>query len=115
MHKREQYYLTPLALVGETAQQMPHWIAAGVAQGAGLTPVRTSDGKQVLAELRKERPAKLRLILVLTGDLVSSHEDELKEMGVDAVCPKPVDIPCLLAILAAAGVNFRADTTEPAR
>src|SRR5690348_2284508 len=28
-----QYYLTPLALVGETALQMPQWIAAAVAQG----------------------------------------------------------------------------------
>ena len=26
----EQYYLTPLALVGETAQQMPQWIEAGL-------------------------------------------------------------------------------------
>ena len=71
------------------------------------------DGKQVLAELRKDRPAELRHILVLTGDLVSSHEDELKMMGVDAVCPKPVDIPCLLSILAAAGENLRPDSTEP--
>jgi signal transduction histidine kinase/ActR/RegA family two-component response regulator len=71
------------------------------------------DGKQVLAELRKNRPQELRLILVLTGDLVSSHEDELKAMGVDAVCPKPVDIPCLLSILAAAGMNLRTDATEP--
>jgi PAS domain S-box-containing protein len=70
------------------------------------------DGKQVLAELRKSRPSDLRLILVLTGDLVSSHEDELKAMGVDAVCPKPVDIARLLAILAAAGVNLRADEME---
>jgi signal transduction histidine kinase/CheY-like chemotaxis protein len=71
------------------------------------------DGKQVLAELRKDRPQELRLILVLTGDLVSSHEDELKVMGVDAVCPKPVDIPCLLSILAATGMNLRPDATEP--
>jgi CheY-like chemotaxis protein len=71
------------------------------------------DGKQVLAQLRKNRPEELRLILVLTGDLVSSHEDELKAMGVDAVCPKPVDIPVLLSILAAAGMNLRSDTTEP--
>ncbi|HEV8378383.1 MAG TPA: ATP-binding protein [Tepidisphaeraceae bacterium] len=70
------------------------------------------DGKQVLAELRKDRPSQLRLILVLTGDLVSSHEDELKALGVDAVCPKPVDIPVLLSILAAAGMNLRPDTTE---
>jgi transposase len=44
-----QYSLTPLALVGETAQQMSHWIAAGVAQGDRLTGVMTDDGQQVLA------------------------------------------------------------------
>jgi len=46
----EQYYLTPLALVGETAQQMPQWIEAGVARGDGLTPVLSDDEKQVLAQ-----------------------------------------------------------------
>jgi transposase len=35
--------------VGETAQQMPHWIAAGVAQGDRLPGVMTDDGQQVLA------------------------------------------------------------------
>ena len=46
-----QYYLTPLALVGETAHQMPAWIEAGVAQGDDrLTPVLAEDGKQVLAQ-----------------------------------------------------------------
>jgi len=71
------------------------------------------DGKQVLTELRNNKPPELRHTFVLTGDLVSSHEDELKEMGVDAVCAKPVDIPCLLSILAAAGENLRPDSTEP--
>src|SRR5712691_3855380 len=46
----EQYYLTPLAQVGETAQQMPDWIEAGVARGDTLTPVRADDQKQVLAQ-----------------------------------------------------------------
>ncbi len=46
----EQYYLTPLALVGETAQQMPAWIEAGIAQGEELTEVLSEDGKQVLAQ-----------------------------------------------------------------
>jgi transposase len=45
-----QYYLTPLALVGETAELMPVWIEAGVQQGAGLTAVLGEDGKQVLAQ-----------------------------------------------------------------
>src|SRR5437899_1025890 len=46
----EQYYLTPLALVGETAQQMPEWIQAGVARGNALTQVLADDEKQVLAQ-----------------------------------------------------------------
>jgi transposase len=47
---REQYYLTPLALVGETGQQMPGWIAAGVAREEALTQVQSDDEKQVLAQ-----------------------------------------------------------------
>src|SRR5437763_3405699 len=45
-----QYYLTPLALVGETGQQMPDWIQAGVAQGEQLIQVLSDDEKQVLAQ-----------------------------------------------------------------
>src|SRR5947209_595426 len=45
-----QYYLTPLALVGETAKLMPDWIQAGVAQGNALTQVLADDEKQVLAQ-----------------------------------------------------------------
>ena len=45
-----QYYLTPLAQVGETAQQMPDWIQEGVARGDGLTQVQSDDEKQVLAQ-----------------------------------------------------------------
>src|SRR5712691_9040138 len=46
----EQYYLTPLAQVGETAKQMPDWIQAGVARGEALTAVLSDDEKQVLAQ-----------------------------------------------------------------
>jgi PAS domain S-box-containing protein len=59
------------------------------------------DGRQVLRELRGQRPAELRHIFVLTGDLVSVDEPELRAMGVDAVCAKPVDVPCLLGAIAA--------------
>lgn len=45
-----QYYLTPLALVGQTAQQMPAWIEAGVKQSDCLTEVMSEDGKHMLAE-----------------------------------------------------------------
>ncbi len=47
---REQYYLTPLALLGETAQQMPDWIQAGVARGDAVTQVLSDDEQQVLAQ-----------------------------------------------------------------
>jgi transposase len=50
LEAQQQYYLTPLAWVGETAQQMPAWIAAAVAQGDRLTQVLAEDGKQVLAQ-----------------------------------------------------------------
>lgn len=50
LQERGQYYLSPLALVGETAQQMPQWIEADLAQAEGLTPVLAEDGEQVLAQ-----------------------------------------------------------------
>jgi transposase len=50
LQAQQQYYLTPLALVGETAELLAHWIAAAVAQEDRLTQVRSLDGKQVLAQ-----------------------------------------------------------------
>jgi transposase len=50
LQEQGQYYLTPLALVGETAQQMPTWIEAGIKQGDGLTAVLDEDGEQVVAQ-----------------------------------------------------------------
>src|SRR2546426_3491721 len=47
---QQQYYLTPLAQVGETAQQMPDWIEAGVARGEALTQEQSDDEQQVLAQ-----------------------------------------------------------------
>ncbi len=49
LQAQQQYYLTPLALVGEAGQQMPAWIEAGVKQADSLTPVLAEDGKQLLA------------------------------------------------------------------
>ncbi|MFL5658347.1 MAG: IS1634 family transposase [Ktedonobacteraceae bacterium] len=50
LEAHEQYYLTPLALVGETAERLPEWIEAGVAQEDELTQVLAEDEKQVLAQ-----------------------------------------------------------------
>src|SRR5881227_1253739 len=50
LQAQQQYYLAPLALVGETAELLPAWIEAGVAQEDRLTQVWSEDGKQVLAQ-----------------------------------------------------------------
>src|SRR5437660_8368308 len=50
LEAQQQYYLTPLALVGETAELLPAWIEAAVKQGDGLTSVLSEDGEQVLAQ-----------------------------------------------------------------
>jgi transposase len=47
---QQQYYLTPLTLVGETAELLPAWIEAGSKQGEGLIAVLSEDGEQVLAQ-----------------------------------------------------------------
>jgi transposase len=44
-----QWYLTPLAWVGETAQQRPEWIATGLAR-ADLTAVRALEDETIIAE-----------------------------------------------------------------
>lgn len=44
-----QYYLMPQALTGETAQQMPGWIEAGLT-GRELTPVYAPDETSLIAE-----------------------------------------------------------------
>ena len=50
----EQYYLTPLALVGETAQLMPDWIEAGVAGGEALIIVGESEHHSVAQQLLRD-------------------------------------------------------------
>jgi transposase len=45
-----QYYLTPLAQVGETAALMAGWIADGIAQEKSLKQVPKVDGEQVIAQ-----------------------------------------------------------------
>jgi transposase len=50
LEAQQQYYLTPLALVGETAELLPAWIETGLKQGDGLTTVLDEDGKRVLAQ-----------------------------------------------------------------
>jgi transposase len=50
LQEQGQYYLTPLAQIGETAEFLPGWIEVGVAKGKALTSIMSEDGKRVLAE-----------------------------------------------------------------
>lgn len=50
VQQQGQYYLTPLAQVGETASVMDGWIAAGLTQGNHLKPVQSTDGKELIAQ-----------------------------------------------------------------
>src|SRR5450755_4300735 len=50
VQQQGQYYLTPLAQVGETASVMDCWIADGLRQGTHLKLVQSTDGKEVIAQ-----------------------------------------------------------------
>src|SRR5450432_4455682 len=53
IHARAHHYLTPLALVGTTAQQMPAWIAAArtaLQTRLGLAMAETEEAEQAWEE-----------------------------------------------------------------
>ena len=50
-----------------------------------------SDGFEVLKVLHARRPARLRALIVLTGDLASRSREEMDLLGTDAILQKPVD------------------------
>jgi transposase len=50
LQAQQQYSLTPLALVGQTAERLPAWIEAGLKQAEDLTTVLSEEGKQILAQ-----------------------------------------------------------------
>src|SRR3989442_6423221 len=49
MQEQGQYYLTPLAQVGETAQQMPQWIEAGGGHGESFVQLLARGRRQGIA------------------------------------------------------------------
>jgi len=50
LQAESQYYLMPLALVGETGQHMPDWIRAGLDSASPMTLVYGPDDQTVIAE-----------------------------------------------------------------
>ena len=57
------------------------------------------DGREILRTLRDNRPASLRGILVLTGDLTQARVTEIRSLGADGLIGKPIDLPRLLNTL----------------
>jgi signal transduction histidine kinase len=57
------------------------------------------DGREVLRSVRDRRPAGLRAVLVLTGDLTPARLDEVRRLGADVLLGKPIDVNKLMADL----------------
>lgn len=57
------------------------------------------DGREVLKALQAHRPAGLKGVLVLTGDLTRERLEEVKRLGADALIGKPIAIQQLVATL----------------
>ncbi|HLJ09583.1 MAG TPA: ATP-binding protein [Planctomycetaceae bacterium] len=57
------------------------------------------DGREVLRSLQASRPAGLKGIVVLTGDVTRERISEIKSLGADFLIEKPIDFPKLVQIL----------------
>jgi signal transduction histidine kinase/CheY-like chemotaxis protein len=57
------------------------------------------SGHDVLAAVRDRRPAGLKTILVLTGDVSDERAAEMRDLGADALIPKPVNLESVLAAI----------------
>jgi two-component system response regulator RegX3 len=57
------------------------------------------DGREVLRRLQDGRPAGLRVVIVMTGDLTTERLDEVRHLGADALIGKPIDVGKLIGIL----------------
>ena len=115
LQAQQQYYLTPLALVGETAELMPAWIEAGVKRGDGLTAVLSEDGKQVVAQgyelsrtcVSGELRWQERVLLVRSQAYADTQRHHLEERLAKAQ-------EALLALTPAVGRGKRQVTEEAA-
>jgi two-component system response regulator RegX3 len=57
------------------------------------------DGREVLKVIQGRRPAGLKGVLVLTGDLTAQRLEEVQQLGADALIGKPIDVHKLVATL----------------
>jgi PAS domain S-box-containing protein len=57
------------------------------------------DGREILKQVGARRPAALKAVVVMTGDLTSERQDEVKQLGADALVGKPIDVDRLIEML----------------
>jgi signal transduction histidine kinase/ActR/RegA family two-component response regulator len=57
------------------------------------------DGTEILKLIRADRPARLKCVLVVSGDVRDARIDEAKRLGADDLLPKPLNIERLLGAL----------------
>jgi CheY-like chemotaxis protein len=57
------------------------------------------DGREVLRRVRDCRPAGLRALIVMTGDLTPERLDEVRRLGADVMLGKPIDLDKLIGVL----------------
>jgi CheY-like chemotaxis protein/nitrogen-specific signal transduction histidine kinase len=57
------------------------------------------DGREVLRRVRDCRPAGLRALIVMTGDLTPERLDEVRRLGADVMLGKPIDVGKLIGVL----------------
>jgi signal transduction histidine kinase/ActR/RegA family two-component response regulator/TolA-binding protein len=54
------------------------------------------DGREVLQHLAQNRPANLRCLLAVSGDVTESRRREVESLGADGLVPKPLQIDLLV-------------------
>ncbi len=57
------------------------------------------DGREVLRRVRDCRPAGLRALIVMTGDVTPERLDEVRRLGADVLLGKPIDVGKLIGVL----------------
>ena len=58
------------------------------------------DGVEVLRTLRRDSATRALKVVILTGDVMNTRNDELQALEVDGILTKPVDLDTLRALLA---------------
>ncbi len=59
-----------------------------------------ADGTDILRYLRSRRPASLKCVLAVSGDVRDARVQEVRELGADDLLPKPLNIEKLLESIA---------------